>query len=139
MHESRSHTDTITNLVVLSSLDIGRHFQEIVDRDIRAVYAMGFFEQVTADVTRTSEGRVEVMGGTYNEPNTNLTSPETTIRNLVHGIGFQRDVLGADPATAWQLDVFGHDPQFPGMAADAGLIPGELAETVRAHLEGATT
>ncbi len=73
------------------------------------------------------EGRVEVMGGTYNEPNTNLTSPETTIRNLVHGIGFQRDVLGADPATAWQLDVFGHDPQFPGMAADAGLTSSSWA------------
>ncbi|HEY1839890.1 MAG TPA: NEW3 domain-containing protein [Mycobacterium sp.] len=68
-----------------------------------------------------AEGRVEVMGGTYNEPSTNLVSPETTIRTLVHGFGFQRDVLGADPATAWQLDVFGHDPQFPGMAADAGL------------------
>jgi alpha-mannosidase len=68
-----------------------------------------------------AEGRVEVMGGTYNEPNTNLTDPETTIRNFVHGMGFQRDVLGADPATAWQLDAFGHDPAFPGFAADAGL------------------
>ena len=67
------------------------------------------------------------MGGTYNEPNTNLTSPETTIRNFVHGIGFQRDVLGGDPATAWQLDVFGHDPQFPGMAADAGLTSSSWA------------
>jgi alpha-mannosidase len=81
-----------------------------------------------ADLRRFfAEGRVEVMGGTYNEPNTNLTSPETTIRNLVHGIGFQRDVLGADPATAWQLDVFGHDPQFPGMAADAGLTSSSWA------------
>lgn len=66
-------------------------------------------------------GRLEVMGGTYNEPSTNLTDAETTIRNLVAGIGFQRDVMGADPATAWQLDVFGHDPQFPGLVADAGL------------------
>ena len=75
-----------------------------------------------ADMRRLiADGRVEVMGGAYNEPNTNLTSPETTIRNLVLGNGFQREVLGADPATAWQLDVFGHDPQFPGMAADAGL------------------
>ncbi len=73
------------------------------------------------------DGRVEVMGGAYNEPNTNLTSPETTIRNFVHGMGFQRDVLGADPATAWQLDVFGHDPQFPGMAADAGLTSSSWA------------
>ena len=81
-----------------------------------------------ADLRRfLAEGRVEVMGGTYNEPNTNLTGPETTIRNLVHGIGFQRDVLGADPATAWQLDVFGHDPQFPGMAADAGLTSSSWA------------
>jgi alpha-mannosidase len=78
--------------------------------------------QDRADLRRLlAEGRVEVMGGSYNEPSTNLTGPETTIRNLVHGMGFQRDVLGADPATAWQLDVFGHDPQFPGMAADAGL------------------
>jgi alpha-mannosidase len=74
-----------------------------------------------------AEGRVEVMGGTYNEPNTNLTSPETTIRNFVHGSGFQRSVLGADPATAWQLDAFGHDPQFPGMAADAGLTSSSWA------------
>ncbi|MET0451969.1 MAG: NEW3 domain-containing protein, partial [Mycobacterium sp.] len=72
-------------------------------------------------------GRVEIMGGTYNEPNTNLTSPETAIRNFVHGIGFQRDVLGANPETAWQLDVFGHDPQFPGMAADAGLTSSSWA------------
>ncbi len=67
------------------------------------------------------------MGGAYNEPNTNLTSPETTIRNFVHGMGFQRDVVGAEPATAWQLDVFGHDPQFPGMAADAGLTSSSWA------------
>jgi len=81
-----------------------------------------------ADLRRfIDEGRVEIMGGTYNEPNTNLTGPETTIRNLVHGGGFQRHVLGADPATAWQLDVFGHDPQFPGMAADAGLTSSSWA------------
>ncbi|MGA7464584.1 NEW3 domain-containing protein [Mycobacterium sp.] len=81
-----------------------------------------------ADLRRLiAEGRVEIMGGTYNEPNTNLTSAETTIRNFVHGSGFQRDVLGGDPATAWQLDVFGHDPQFPGMAADAGLTSSSWA------------
>jgi alpha-mannosidase len=74
-----------------------------------------------------ADGRVEVMGGAYNEPNTNLTSPETTIRNFVHGMGFQRNIMGADPGTAWQLDVFGHDPQFPGMAADAGLTSSSWA------------
>src|SRR5579884_2759860 len=81
-----------------------------------------------ADLRRLiADGRVEIMGGTYNEPNTNLTGPEATIRNFVHGSGFQCDVLRADPATAWQLDAFGHDPQFPGMAADAGLTSSSWA------------
>jgi len=74
-----------------------------------------------------AEGRIEVMGGTYNEPNTNLTDPETTVRNFVHGMGFQRDVFGAAPATTWQLDAFGHDPAFPGLAADAGLTSSSWA------------
>lgn len=67
------------------------------------------------------EGRIELVGGTYNEPNTNLTHPESTIRNAVYGVGYQRDVIGGDPRTAWMLDVFGHDPAFPGLMADAGL------------------
>ena len=35
--------------------------------------------------------------------------------------------VGGDPHTAWQLDVFGHDPQFPGLAADAGLTSSSWA------------
>jgi alpha-mannosidase len=74
-----------------------------------------------------AQGRLELMGGSYNEPNTNLTGAETTVRNVVHGLGFQRDVLGGDPSTAWQLDAFGHDPQFPGLMAEAGLTSSSWA------------
>ncbi len=35
--------------------------QDTIDRDIRSVYAMGFFDQVDADVTRLPENRVEVV------------------------------------------------------------------------------
>jgi alpha-mannosidase len=66
-------------------------------------------------------GRIEIVGGSYNEPNTNLTSAESTIRNAVYGLAFQREVLGADPAAAWMLDAFGHDPSYPGLMAAAGL------------------
>ncbi|HLQ53959.1 MAG TPA: glycoside hydrolase, partial [Streptosporangiaceae bacterium] len=68
-----------------------------------------------------ASGRVEIVGGSYNEPNTNLTSAESTIRNAVYGLGYQRDVLGAGPRTAWMLDAFGHDPGYPGLMAAAGL------------------
>jgi alpha-mannosidase len=66
-------------------------------------------------------GRIEIVGGTYNEPNTNLTSAESTIRNAIYGLAFQREVLGADPSAAWMLDAFGLDPAFPGIMASAGL------------------
>src|SRR5215469_3513193 len=44
-----------------------------------------------------AQGRIEIVGGNYNEPNTNLTCAESTIRNAVYGLGHQRDVLGGDP------------------------------------------
>ena len=42
-------------------------------------------------------GRVEIMGGTYNEPNTNLTGAEATVRNALYGDGFQRGDHGRRP------------------------------------------
>ena len=39
----------------------------------------------------------------------------------MYGIGYQRDVFGGDPRSAWMLDVFGHDPGYPGLMAAAGL------------------
>ncbi len=68
-----------------------------------------------------ADGRVEIVGGNYNEPNTNLICAEAIIRNAVYGIGFQRDVFGGDPQSAWMLDAFGHDPGYPGLMAAAGL------------------
>ncbi|HEX8005764.1 MAG TPA: glycoside hydrolase, partial [Trebonia sp.] len=86
------------------------------------------FPQDRAELRKLLEdGRLELVGGTYNEPNTNLTGAETTIRNAVYGMGFQRDVLGADPASAWMLDSFGHDPGFPGLMAAAGLTSSSWA------------
>ncbi len=66
-------------------------------------------------------GRIELVGGSYNEPNTNLTCVESTIRNAVYGIAYQRGVLGGDPRTAWMLDAFGFDPGYPAIMAAAGL------------------
>ena len=80
------------------------------------------FPQDREDLRRLmAEGRVEIVGGNYNEPNTNLISAEAIIRNAVYGIGFQRDVFGGDPHSAWMIDAFGHDPGYPGLMAAAGL------------------
>jgi alpha-mannosidase len=72
-------------------------------------------------------GRIELVGGSYNEPNTNLTCAESTIRNAVYGIAYQRDVLGGNPRTSWMLDAFGFDPGYPGIMAAAGLTSSSWA------------
>ena len=72
-------------------------------------------------------GRIELVGGSYNEPNTNLTCAESTIRNAVYGVAYQRDVLGGNPRTSWMLDAFGFDPGFPGIMAAAGLTSSSWA------------
>jgi alpha-mannosidase len=100
---------------VLAELDYLKPYWDIYPED------RAWMRQLLAD------GRIELMGGTYNEPNTNLTSAESTIRNAIYGIAYQRDVLGGAPATAWQLDAFGHDPQFPGIMADAGVTSSSWA------------
>ena len=72
-------------------------------------------------------GRIELVGGSYNEPNTNLTCAESTIRNAVYGMAYQRDVLGGDPRTSWMLDAFGFDPGYPGIMAAAGMTSSSWA------------
>jgi Glycosyl hydrolases family 38 N-terminal domain/Alpha mannosidase middle domain len=72
-------------------------------------------------------GRIEIVGGSYNEPNTNLTCAESTIRNALFGLQFQREVLGAGPTTAWMLDAFGFDPSYPGLMAAAGMAESSWA------------
>src|ERR1022692_2860861 len=72
-------------------------------------------------------GRVEIVGGSYNEPNTNLTCAESTIRNAVYGLAFQHGVLGAEPTTSWMLDAFGFDPAYPGLMAAAGMTESSWA------------
>jgi alpha-mannosidase len=72
-------------------------------------------------------GRIELVGGSYNEPNTNLTGAESTIRNAVYGVAYQRDVLRGDPRSAWMLDAFGFDPAYPGLMAAAGMTSSSWA------------
>jgi alpha-mannosidase len=124
--------------LVRAHLDAARH-----DDDYRFVLAeidylkpyWDVFPEDRADLRRLlAEGRVELVGGMYNEPNTNLTHPESTIRNTALGMAYQRDVLGGDPRTAWMLDVFGHDPAFPGLMADAGLTSSSWARGPFHHI-----
>lgn len=59
-------------------------------------------------------------GGSYNEPNEMTVQGEAVIRNMLYGRLYHEGHLGAKPAVYLPLDVFGHCPQLPQIAAKAG-------------------
>lgn len=65
-------------------------------------------------------GRLALGGAMYNQPQTTLTSAETTIRSICYGTTYHRLQYGASDLAGWVLDVFGHDPNFPQFLVRAG-------------------
>ena len=66
-------------------------------------------------------GRLQILGGMYNEAQTTLVGAEANARNFLYGCRYMESVYGAPQEAAWQSDVFGHDPNFPQYCARAGL------------------
>jgi alpha-mannosidase len=129
--ERRSWPQRTAVDLVRAHLDAARQDQDykfvLAELDYLQPYWDAFPEDRAELRKLIAGGRVELAGGMYNEPNTNLTSLESTIRNTVYGVGYQREVLGGDPRSGWMLDVFGHDPSYPAMMADAGLTSSSWA------------
>lgn len=66
------------------------------------------------------EGRCGLAGALYNEPQTTLVGPETTLRAVAYGTTYHRRQWSAERLEPWMLDAFGHDPNFPQLLARAG-------------------
>ena len=69
---------------------------------------------------RVKEGRWEVQGGMWVEADTNISSPESLIRQFIHGKNFFMDEFGIDVKCLWIPDVFGYSPVLPQITLLAG-------------------
>ena len=71
---------------------------------------------------RIREGRWEVVGGTWIQPDTNLPSARTLRKQFEVGLDYFQSHLGVRPRVAWQADAFGHAAGLPDIMADAGMV-----------------
>ena len=72
--------------------------------------------------TRIKEGRWEVMGGMWVEPDLNLPGPEALVRQLTLGRSYFRDHFGeVETPVLWLPDTFGFPGQIPQLMKQAGL------------------
>jgi alpha-mannosidase len=70
---------------------------------------------------RVKEGRWEVVGGMWVEPDFNLPDGETTVRELLLGQRYAKEHLGTDVHVGWNPDSFGFSWQLPQIYRKSGL------------------
>ncbi|HEX6442919.1 MAG TPA: glycoside hydrolase family 38 C-terminal domain-containing protein [Stellaceae bacterium] len=70
---------------------------------------------------RIAEGRWEAQGAMWVEPDINLPTGESLIRQILYGKRFFREEFGKDPVCLWEPDVFGYSGSLPQLLVKSGV------------------
>lgn len=76
------------------------------------------FEQIRA---RIDEGRWQVIGGWWVEPDCNIPAGESYVRQALYGQRWLRDRFGITATTGANIDSFGHNATLPQLLRKSGL------------------
>lgn len=68
-----------------------------------------------------ASGRWELVGGMWVEPDLNIPSGESLVRQLVYGMKFYQEEFGIKPRIEWLPDTFGYSASLPQLLKKAGL------------------
>jgi alpha-mannosidase len=89
-----------------------QHYAWVKDRDPE------LYQQIRA---RVRDGQWVPVGGTWIEPDCNLPSGESLVRQFLHGQRFFESELGRRAREFWNPDVFGYNNQLPQIVRGAGM------------------
>ncbi len=70
---------------------------------------------------RVADGRWEIVGGMWVEPDCNLISGESWARQLLYGKRYFKEKFGVDVKIGWNPDSFGYNWNMPQFYRDAGI------------------
>jgi alpha-mannosidase len=76
------------------------------------------FERVAGQV---KEGRFEIEGALWLEPDVVIASGESLVRHIVKGTKYHQDKFGVTPKIVWLPDTFGYTAALPQLMAQSGL------------------
>lgn len=76
------------------------------------------FSQVKEKI---EEGQWEITGGMWVEPDTNIPSGESLIRQFLYGKRYIREEFGKESSLAWLPDVFGYSGAMPQIMKKCGM------------------
>lgn len=72
-------------------------------------------------IAAAGEGRWEALGGMWVEPDTNMPTGESLVRQLLYGQRYFARVFGAPSRICWLPDCFGFSPALPQLLRQAGI------------------
>jgi len=70
---------------------------------------------------RVKEGRWEIVGGMWVEPDCNIPSGESFARQLLYGKRYFQEKFGVDVKVGWNIDSFGYNWNLPQFYKKAGV------------------
>ena len=76
------------------------------------------FEQIRA---RVAEGRFQVIGGWWIEPDCNIPCGESFVRQALYGQRYLKEKLGITATTGANIDSFGHNATVPQILRKTGV------------------
>lgn len=76
------------------------------------------FERIVA---ASKNGQWIPEGAMWVEPDTNMTSGESLVRQVLHGKRYFKDVFGVDSVVLWLPDTFGYSAALPQILKSAGV------------------
>ena len=71
--------------------------------------------------SRIKEGRWEIVGGMWIEPDLNMPDGESLVRQLLIGKRYFKDLYGVDVRIGWNPDSFGYNWQLPQIYKKSGV------------------
>ncbi|NBC70665.1 alpha-mannosidase [Paenibacillus sacheonensis] len=70
---------------------------------------------------RVAEGRWEVQGAMWVEPDSNIAGGEALVRQILHGKRFFQEEFGLDMRMLWVPDIFGYSASLPQLLKQSGV------------------
>lgn len=84
---------------------------------------------------RVEEGRWEIVGGMWVEPDCNLASGESLIRHFLYSKKFVRENFDKDVITAYNVDSFGHGSNMPAICSGCGILYYLMSRPDKKHVQ----
>lgn len=107
---------------VLKLMDEYPNYRFMSSQAVLYVFLKERYPELYARVKeRVREGRWEVEGGMWVEPDCNLTSGESLVRQFLYGKRFFREEFGVDNRILWLPDVFGYSGALPQIMKKSGV------------------